>query len=61
MGIWSLTWFLPPVGGFLTASMAEFVGLGTALTIAASTVSVFAILIWLLSPELRQQKVKEVS
>lgn len=61
MGIWSLTWFLPPVGGFLTASAAEFVGLATALTIAASTVSVFAILIWLTSPELRQQKVKETS
>ncbi|SVC46031.1 uncharacterized protein METZ01_LOCUS298885, partial [marine metagenome] len=54
MGIWSLTWFLPPVGAFVTATLAKGVGLPLALAIAASTVALFAISIWSISPELRK-------
>jgi hypothetical protein len=57
MGIWSLTWFLPPVGAFITASIAELTGLPSALAITASSVALFGVGIWVLSPELRSGEV----
>ena len=57
MGIWSLTWFLPPVGAFITASIAELTGLPSALAITASSVALFGLGIWVLSPELRSGEV----
>ncbi len=60
MGIWSLTWFLPPVGAFITATLAKGVGLPLALAIAASTVALFAVSIWSISPELRKSSQPEL-
>ena len=57
MGIWSLTWFLPPVGAFITASIAELTGLPSALAITASSVALFGLGIWVISPELRSGEI----
>ena len=53
MGIWSMTWFLAAVGGFVAGAAAEL--LGVRLTIAAGALSVtgFAVLLLLSVSELR--------
>jgi MFS family permease len=53
MGIWSMTWFLAAVGGFVAGAAAEL--LGVRLTIAAGALSVtgFAVVLLLSVSELR--------
>ncbi|MPZ99088.1 MAG: MFS transporter [Dehalococcoidia bacterium] len=52
MGVWSMTWFLTSVGAFVVGAGAEV--LGTPLTVALGglSVSVFAVVLYLISPEL---------
>ncbi len=54
MGIWTITWFLTSVGGFVAGAVAE--ALGVRLTIAAGALAVtgFALLLLVLVPELRR-------
>ena len=54
MGIWTMTWFLTSVGGFVAGAVAE--ALGVRITIAAGALAVtgFALLLLVLVPELRR-------
>ncbi len=53
MGVWSLTWFLSALGGFVAASVAELLGAATAVALGALSVSAFAVLIYVASADLR--------
>ncbi len=53
MGVWGLTWFLAPAGGFVAASLAEWLGAGTAVAIGAFSVSGFAAIVYLASSDVR--------
>jgi hypothetical protein len=53
MGIWGLTWFLAPAGGFLVASLAEWLGAPSAVALGALAVSAFGLLVYFTSAELR--------
>lgn len=53
MGVWGLTWFLAPAGGFVASSLAAWLGADTAVAIGALSVSGFALLVYLGSPTLR--------
>ena len=54
MGVWSMTWFLATVGGLPAGIFAELIG--TPLTVALGSLSVtaFAVLLFVLSSELRK-------
>lgn len=53
MGIWSMTWFLSSVGGFFAGVAADLIGIVTTVTLGALSVTGFAILLFVLSTELR--------
>ncbi|MEE2672527.1 MAG: MFS transporter [Myxococcota bacterium] len=53
MGVWGLTWFLAPAGGFVAASLAAWFGAPTAVAVGALAVSGFGLLLYLTSSELR--------
>ncbi len=54
MGVWSMTWFLTAIGGLPASALAEWIGAPWTVTLGALSVSVFAVLVFLLSPELRR-------
>jgi predicted MFS family arabinose efflux permease len=54
MGVWSMTWFLTAVGGLPASLLAEWIGAPWTVTLGALSVTVFAALVVLLSPELRR-------
>jgi len=53
MGIWSMTWFLAPVGGFFAGVAASMIGVSTTVTVGGLSVAGFAVLLFALSSELR--------
>ena len=53
MGVWGLTWFLAPAGGFVAASLADWLGADTAVAMGALAVSGFAIAVYLGSADVR--------
>jgi MFS family permease len=53
MGVWSMTWFLSAVGGLPAGAMAEFIGAPWAVAIGALSVTGFAVIVFLMSSELR--------
>jgi MFS family permease len=56
MGVWSMTWFLIMVGGFLSGTAATLLGTPTTIAIGALSVSAFSVAVFALVPELRQQR-----
>ena len=59
MGVWSLTWFLSQLGGFVAASAAELLGTPLAVALGALSVSAFAVLVYVGSRELRSMPTRE--
>jgi MFS family permease len=53
MGVWGLTWFLTSAGGFVAASIAEFMGAPFAVALGALSVSGFAVFVYVAFAELR--------
>ncbi len=53
MGVWSITWLLTPVGAFVVGFGAEFIGPTAMVAIGGLSVAVFAVGLYLVSPELR--------
>lgn len=53
MGIWSMTWFLSSIGGFVAGWMAEVVGVPWAVALGGLSVAAFAAVLYVLSGELR--------
>ena len=53
MGVWSMTWFLTPVGAFVVGAGAEFAGTQTMVALGGLSVTVFAAVLYAVSPELR--------
>ena len=54
MGVWSVTWFLIMVGGFVSGSAATLLGTPTAIALGALAVSLFAAAVFIFAPELRR-------
>ena len=59
MGVWSMTWFLSAVGGLPASALAEWIGAPWTVALGALSVTGFAALVFLLSPELRRLPVIE--
>lgn len=57
MGVWSMTWFLIMVGGFLSGTAATLMGTPMAIALGALAVSAFSVAVFALVPELRQRRV----
>ena len=53
MGVWSMTWFLASVGGLPAGVFAELIGTPLTVALGALSVSAFAVLLLVLSAELR--------
>ncbi len=53
MGVWSLTWFLSQLGGFIAASAAELLGTPLAVALGALSVAAFAVVVYVVSPQVR--------
>jgi MFS family permease len=53
MGVWSMTWFLTPVGAFAVGAGAEVVGTQAMVATGGLSVTAFAALVYGLAPELR--------
>jgi MFS family permease len=53
MGIWSMTWFLASIGGFFAGVAAELIGIATTVALGGLSVAGFAVLLFVLSSELR--------
>ena len=53
LGVWSLTWFLSQLGGFIAASAAELFGTPLAVALGALSVAVFAIVVFIAYPQVR--------
>ncbi len=54
MGVWSMTWFLASVGGLPAGVFAELIGTPLTVALGALSVSAFAVLLLVLSAELRK-------
>jgi len=54
MAVWAMTWFLSAVGGLPASALAEWIGAPWTVALGALSVTVFAALVLLLSPELRR-------
>jgi MFS family permease len=54
MGVWSMTWFLASVGGLPAGIFAELIGTPLTVALGALSVSAFAVLLLVLSSELRR-------
>ena len=61
MGIWSMTYFLISVGGFLAGIAAELVGVRVTIAAGALAVTAFAAVVWLASSELRRLRGSDVT
>jgi MFS family permease len=53
MGVWGLTWFLTSAGGFVAASIAEFMGAPFAVALGALSVAGFALFVYVAFADLR--------
>ncbi|MDA1010800.1 MAG: MFS transporter [Chloroflexi bacterium] len=53
MGVWSMTWFLTPVGAFFVGAGAEVLGTQTVVAIGGLSVTAFAAVLYVISSELR--------
>ena len=53
MGVWSMTWFLTSVGGFVVGAGAELVGTPAMVAVGGLAVTAFAVGLYAISPELR--------
>lgn len=53
MGVWSMTWFLTSVGGFVVGAGAELVGTPAMVATGGLAVTAFAVGLYAISPELR--------
>jgi len=53
MGIWSMTWFLSSVGGFVAGMIAELIGIQLTVALGGLSVTGFAVLLFILAAELR--------
>jgi MFS family permease len=53
MGVWSMTWFLTSVGGFIAGAGAELIGTRLMVAIGALSVTAFAVGLYAVSAELR--------
>lgn len=60
MGIWSLTYFLSPAGGFLAGVAAEVVGVRVTVAAGALAVAAFALAVLAASGELRRLRREDV-
>jgi MFS family permease len=54
MGVWSMTWFLTPVGAFFVGAGAEVIGTQAMVAIGGLAVTAFALVLYAISPELRR-------
>jgi MFS family permease len=54
MGVWSMTWFLTPVGAFFVGAGAEIVGTQAMVAIGGLSVTAFAMVLYAISPQLRR-------
>ena len=54
MGIWSMTWFLASVGGFFAGVAADIIGVPVTVAVGGLSVTGFALLLFVLSSELRR-------
>lgn len=54
MGVWSMTWFLASVGGLPAGIFAELIGTPLTVALGSLSVSAFAMLLFVLSRELRK-------
>ena len=53
MGIWSMTWFLSSVGGFVAGMIAELIGIQLTVALGGLSVTGFAVLLFIFAAELR--------
>ncbi len=53
MAVWGLTWFLSSVGGFVAATIADFLGAPFAVALGALSVSGFAMIVYVAFAEVR--------
>lgn len=53
MGVWSMTWFLTSVGGFVVGAGAEVFGTPAMVAVGGLAVTAFAVGLYVVSPELR--------
>jgi len=61
MGVWSMTWFLSAVGGLPASALAEWIGAPWTVALGALSVTGFASIVFLLSPELRRLPTMETA
>jgi MFS family permease len=61
MGIWSMTYFLASVGGFIAGFAAEFVGVRVTIAAGALSVTAFALAVYFASNELRRLRGEDVT
>ncbi len=54
MGVWGMTWFLSSVGGFIAATLAEFLGTPVSVALGALAVAGFGIVVFATFPEMRR-------
>lgn len=60
MGIWSMTYFLTSVGGFIAGFAAEFIGVRITIAAGALSVTAFALAVYFASAELRRLRGDDV-
>lgn len=60
MGIWTMTYFLASVGGFIAGFAAEFVGVRVTIAAGALSVTAFALAVYFASAELRRLRGDDV-
>jgi hypothetical protein len=53
MGVWSMTWFMASVGGLPAGLLAVWLGTPVAVAVGALSVTGFAVIVYLMSDELR--------
>jgi MFS family permease len=53
MGVWSITWFLTPIGAFVVGSGAAVVGAQAMVAAGGLAVTLFAVILYVISPEVR--------
>jgi len=60
MGIWTMTYFLAAIGGFLAGIAAEFIGVRITIAAGALTVTTFAVVVYFATTELRRLRGDEI-
>lgn len=61
MGIWTMTYFLAAVGGFLAGIAAEFIGVRVTIAAGALTVTAFSIVVYFATTELRALRAGDIT